>query len=339
MIRVGIIGAGLIGRERLDAVRKLSTKGLPVTIAGVFDASSELTQKAAADYQTQAYDSLEALLAADPDLVIVALPHDTTVPVALEALKGRGDVLIEKPMGRDLAEARRLIDAGGERLKIGFNYRFYPGIRRAMQDARSGRFGQLITIEFLLGHGCYPGQEKTWKLNLERAGGGCLIDPGIHLLDLCLLLAPEGLEVAGGSSWSGFWNTGIEEDVNLILHGAQFSVSLHVSIVHWRSVFRMAVHGTDGYGVVTGRNRSYGPQSYITGPRWGWQNAPSQAASEKLELESTSMDVFADEMEALLFPSGSEQDAWPRPATAAEALQGMYLLDAIREKLNLKRSF
>ena len=41
----------------------------------------------------------------------------------------------------------------------------------------------------------FPGQEKTWKLNEERAGGGCLIDPGIHLLDLCMLLAPDGLEV------------------------------------------------------------------------------------------------------------------------------------------------
>jgi 1,5-anhydro-D-fructose reductase (1,5-anhydro-D-mannitol-forming) len=339
MIRVGVIGCGLIGRERLDALKKLTAKGLPVTVGGVFDANAELTQKAATDYQTLAHDSVDALLAADYDLVVIALPHDLTVQIGLKALQGRGNVLIEKPMGRDLKEAKQLFDAGGDKLKVGFNYRFYPGIRQAIKDARSGRFGEVITIDFLLGHGCSPGQEKTWKLNEERAGGGCLIDPGIHLLDLCLLLAPEGLEVAGGSTWSGFWKTGIEEDVKLILRGKNMSISLHISIVLWRSVFKMAVHGTDGYGVVTGRNRSYGPQSYTVGPRWGWQSAPSQIASEKVELETDGMDVFADEMESLLFPTESADDAWPRAATSADALQVMELLDNIRVELGLRREF
>ena len=337
--RVGVVGAGLIGRERLDAVKKLAAKGHPISIAGVYDASAELTQKAADEYGTKGHSSLESLLAENHDLVVVALPHDITVPIALKALEGKGDVLIEKPMGRDLKEATRLVEAGGSRLKVGFNYRFYPGIRKAIQDAKDGRFGDVIAVEFLLGHGCFPGQEKTWKLNDERAGGGCLIDPGIHLLDLCLLLAEDGLEVAGGSSWKGFWKTGIEEDVNLILRAKNFSISLHVSIVHWRSQFRMAVHGTEAYGVVTGRNRSYGPQQYMVGPRWGWQLAPSQAASEKIELETNWMDVFADEMEAMLYPAAGEQGAWPRSASSADAMRVMELLDAIRQKLDLRRQY
>ncbi len=339
MIRVGVIGVGLIGRERLDAVKKLSAKGKPVAIAGVFDANSELARTTADQYQTQSYDNLDSFLTADHDLVVVALPHDIAVPVAIKALQGRGTVLIEKPMGRDLKESTRLVDAGGDRLRVGFNYRFYPGIRQAIIDARSGRFGDLIAIEFLLGHGCFPGQENTWKLNEERAGGGCLIDPGIHLLDLCLLLAPDGLEVAGGSTWSGFWNTGVEEDVNLVLRAPTFSIALHVSIVHWRSLFRMAIHGKEAYGIVAGRNRSYGPQSYTVAPRWGWQSAPSQLASEKLVLESDGMDVFADELEALLFPVAAQQDSWPRPATSAEAAKVMQLLDTIRQTLRLRREF
>jgi len=337
MIRVGVIGAGLIGRERLEAIKELRARNYPVTIAGVFDASTELTQKASADFDTQGHDNLDSFLSADYDLNVIALPHDISVPVALRALKGRGLVLLEKPMGRDLREASELFQAGGDRLKIGFNYRFYPGIRQAIKDAQNKRFGETITVEFLLGHGCFPGQEKTWKLNEERAGGGCLIDPGIHLLDICLLLAPDGLEVAGGTSWSGFWKTGIEEDVNLLLRGKTFSISLHVSIVLWRSVFRMAVHGTDGYGIVTGRNRSYGPQRYSTGQRWGWQTAPSQAASESVEIESVGADVFTDELEALLFPS--EKDCWPQPAASADALRVMELLDEIRKELGLRREF
>lgn len=339
MIQVGVVGAGLIGRERLDAVKKLSARGRPVQIGGVYDANSELTRKASVDFETKAHTSLEDLLAADYDLVVIALPHDITVPVALRALQTRSQVLVEKPMGRDLREADMLIEAGGDRLRNGFNYRFYPGIRQALKDARSGRFGDLVVVDFVLGHGCFPGQEKTWKLNAERAGGGCLIDPGIHLLDLCILLAPEGLEIAGGSTWSGFWKTGIEEDVNVILRAKTFSISLHISIVLWRSTFRMAVQGTKGYGVVTGRNRSYGPQEYCVGPRWGWQSAESQAASEQVLLESDGMDVFVNEMEALLFPSGSEKDQWPKPATSVQSLKVMQLLDGIRAELGLQREF
>src|ERR1035441_4976780 len=75
------------------------------------------------------------------------------------------------------------------------------GIRQAIRDALSGQFGTLINVSMVLGHGGAPGMEKGWKLDPIRAGGGCLIDPGIHLLDLCNLLAPEGLEPVGGTEW------------------------------------------------------------------------------------------------------------------------------------------
>jgi|GEM_PF-715593 len=338
-IQVGIVGAGLIGRERLDAIKKLAARGYDVKIRGVFDANPELTTKAANDYSTMAYSSLDELLAAPHDLVTLALPHDITVPIALRALEGNSNVLVEKPMGRDLKEAKLLHAHGGNRLKVGLNYRFYPGIRQAIQDMQRGRFGKIISVELHLGHGCSPGQDKTWKLQDERAGGGALIDPGIHLLDLCAVMAPEGLEVAGGSSWSGFWNTGIEEEVNVILQANSFAINVHVSIVHWRSEFRMTIRGTDGYGIVTGRNRSYGLQNYIVGPRWGWQHAPNQLASETQVLQSDGMDVFADEMESMLFPTPDKPDAAPASATSADALRVMELLHAIRAKLNLRNSY
>jgi predicted dehydrogenase len=197
----------------------------------------------------------------------------------------------------------------------------------------------LIAVEILLGHGCGPGQEKTWKLDEERAGGGCLIDPGIHLLDLCTQLFSSELKVAGGTTWSGFWNTGIEEEVSLVLSAKEVSVTLQISIVRWLSEFRMCIRGIDGYGVVTGRNRSYGPQKYVVGSRWGWRSAVSQAASEVLELESEGMDVFVQETEALLFPDEGDQQEWPRPASAAEGLRVMELLDDIRLHLGLRRVF
>jgi predicted dehydrogenase len=339
MIRVGVVGAGLIGRERILAVRQLAGEKLPVELVGVCDSDRALLERTAQEFSVPGLGEVEQLLRLEPDWVVVALPHDTALPVASEILKRGHSVLLEKPMGRDLQEARRLLEAGGDRLRVGFNYRFFSGIRQAIQDARRGAFGPLIAIDLVLGHGCSPGQEKTWKLDAERAGGGCLIDPGVHLLDLCLLLAPQSIEIAGANSWSGFWKTGIEEDAQLLLRtGDGVSISVQVSIVRWRSTFSLTIHGVEGYGMVTGRGRSYGPQTYRTGARWGWNSAPSQAASERLVVESAGLDSFIAETRALLFPTGGAE-AWPGPCTAADAFAVMELLDRIRQRLALPRHF
>jgi predicted dehydrogenase len=340
MIRIGVVGAGLIGRERILAIRELVRAELPVELIGICDCNRPLLEAAAKEFGVPGFDQVEQLLSLELDWVVVALPHDKSVPIALEILKHGHYVLLEKPMGRDLHEARQLFEAGGDKLRVGFNYRFFSGIRRAIQDARRGIFGRLIAIDMILGHGCSPGQEKTWKLDAARAGGGCLIDPGVHLLDLCLVLADQDIEISGATSWEGFWNTGIEEDAHLLLQTADgVSISVQVSIVRWRSTFSLTIHGMEGYGIVTGRGRSYGPQTYRVGTRWGWQSAPSQAASERLVVESNGLDSFTAETRALLFPAESVGSACPPPCTAKEALAVMELLDRIRQRLALPRRF
>ena len=154
------------------------------------------------------------------------------------------------------------------------------------------------------GHGGGPGQ-GSWKLDPVRAGGGVLIDPGIHLLDIITRLEGHPPKFVGGVAWSGFWNTGIEEDVHFIAAGSTSPVyDVKVSIVRWRSLFRLEVHGLEGYGIVEGRGRSYGPQRYLRGPRWGWQNHKSQMEAEELVVETDGTDVFIEEMRTLLFGDG-----------------------------------
>jgi predicted dehydrogenase len=329
-VRIGLIGAGLIGRERLQAVQQLRQRGRDISICGILDPNLPGLAELASKFQAPIRNSAEELFDYRPDWIFIATPHDTAADLGIQSL-GRGfQVLIEKPLGRSLAEAERILAAqvSPGQLWAGFNYRFYRGIAALIDDARSGKFGPLVSIRIELGHGCSPDITKGWKLDPVRAGGGCLIDPGIHLLDLCRLLSPAYLRVRGGWSWQGFWNTGVEEECRLHLDAGSFLIELDISIVRWRSTFRMEAHGTKGYGIVTGRNRSYGKQRYVRGKRWGWQSGVSQAESEELVLETNGDEVFADEMDALLF--GAATNPLP-PCSSREALEAMELLEQCRD--------
>ncbi len=170
-------------------------------------------------------------------------------------------------------------------------------------------------------------------MNKEKAGGGALIDPGIHLIDLCNLVA-KNLDFLAGKSWNGFWKTGIEEECRLLLTSENIPMlDLTVSVVRWRSTFRLEFFGEDGYGIVEGRGRSYGPQQYRRGKRWGWQSGKSQADSEELVLTSPCDEVFADELNSLLWESAANSHI--HLCTAAEAIENMKVLEKCRSPLEL----
>ena len=272
---IAVLGYGLVGKERVKALCDLHQQGFPVERILVVDPQLFHSNPPALPAIATPVSTLAEALSGAVSLVIIATPHDTAVKLLQEILPLSTHVLVEKPLGRCLEEASSIASkiSSDDQLLVGFNYRFFPGIRQAIRDALSGQFGTLINVSMVLGHGGAPGMEKGWKFDPIRAGGGCLIDPGIHLLDLCSLLAPEALEPVGGTSWSGFWNTGIEEEVHLLLKSREITFNLQISVVRWRSTFRMEIHGTEGYGIVTGRGRSYGRQVYVRGKRWGWQNA------------------------------------------------------------------
>lgn len=332
-MKVAVFGYGLIGRERVKALCELRAAGEDIAQIIVCDPFAANGKESAEKMGANWCDSLADVLALGPQLVVVATPHDAAVRLVERLLPGGARVLMEKPFGRSLAEAEQLAAQmrDDSQLVVGFNYRFFPGVAGLIADARAGRFGALITVNMVLGHGGSPGMNEGWKFDPVRAGGGCLIDPGIHLLDLCHRLSPDGIRVRGGRQWRGFWNTGIEEDVHLLLDAENFAINLQVSIVRWRSVFQIEAHGTEGYGIVTGRGRSYGPQRYRRGRRWGWQSGVPQEKSEEEISVSDCQESFRDELGALI-RGGSEPGA-PQPCTAREALQVMRTYQACLENL------
>jgi len=334
-VKVSLVGAGLIGKERLLSLKALQKKGRKVEIVGIFDPFAGDKKEISKEFNTKFFESIDSLFKADSDWVFIATPHDDAVEISKKALQKGFNVLVEKPLGRSYKEAKSIFDCIRKKnqLWVGFNYRFFDGISAVVSDIKRGEFGDIISINILMGHGGNPKDKQGWKLNMRKAGGCCLIDPGVHLLDICQLVAKRKLEVVCGIPWKGFWKTGIEEEASLLLRFGRTAINFQVSVVKWASTFRMEINGTKKYGVVTGRNRSYGDQQYIVGERWGWMKGGTQKDSEKTILVSANADSFTKEIDALLFGNSAKNSL--KPCSGKEALEVMKFLDKCRKSLKL----
>ena len=326
VIRIVVIGAGLIGRERIKAIDVLKKRGKMVELIGIFDPYSDKIDTLCKEHGAYPFKDIQQVIDSSPDWVILAVPHDEIVLIAVPIINASIHILLEKPLGRNLNEAKQILSHTkfDTQLAVGFNYRFFEGIRTLLNDAKNGMFGNIVSLNIFLGHGGDPNMKNGWKLDPIRAGGGCLLDPGIHLLDLSLLLFKNTPHVIKTIAWNGFWNTGIEEECIVLLKSDNSLINLQVSVVHWKSIFRMEINGTDGYGMVTGRGRSYGIQTYVRGKRWGWLSGKSQSESEELVLKTNGEEVFADELDALFF---GQSKYGVTPCNSKDGLKIMELYD------------
>ena len=337
-MKVVIIGFGLIGRERYNALRELQHVGFPINEIGVYDPYIPEENK----YNSGIiwFESLKEIEENNPDWVIVCTPHDVAVEIVKIVSKWACSILMEKPFGRNYKEALELDSLFNNdlinRCYVGFNYRFYPGIQKIYADYRNGLFGEIINVNCEIGHGGNPDDANTWKSSPEFNGSGALCDPGIHMLDLLNQFCIYGIVPKYGTAYKGVWNTGIQEEVNLILtsknpvDGKNFSINLKSSLVHWRSTFRFEIWGDKGYGIVTGRGRSYGPMEYVRGEKWGWKKGVSQRESEQLVSLSTCELSFYDELKALFFEKNDHKGNLVHrlePCNSFEALLDMKLYE------------
>jgi predicted dehydrogenase len=330
-IKICQVGAGLIGQERISALLNLIKAGRNVELAAVHDPYLKDPPEIIKKNGLRLVPSLDEIFSAGPDWIFISTPHDAAVELVKTALARGHNVLVEKPLGRNLAETSALVAAQvrENQLYVGCNYRFYDGINALLADVQQNVFGNIISVNMMLGHGGNPKDKLSWKLNPEKAGGGVLIDPGIHMLDLCQGMFPN-LQVENVLGWHGFWKTGIEEEAHVLMKNGQSIINLQLSIVRWRSMFRIEINGDEGYGIVEGRGRSYGRQRYVRGKRWGWMAGRSQKDSEEIVAETDGDAVFEKEISALLFGNAQNSIA---PCNGSEAMAGMKLLEVCRGKI------
>jgi predicted dehydrogenase len=295
-----IIGCGLIGRKRAAAISKAD--GIRLRFACDLDPSraADVARlvpgcEAAGDFRT---------VIADPgvDAVIVSTLNASLAPIALAAVRAGKHVLIEKPgalAASELGELERASAAAGTLVRIGYNHRFHPALRKAREIVDSGIIGPLMFLRGRYGHGGRKGYDREWRADPKLSGGGELIDQGVHLIDLASWFLGDFPTVEGHAA-TYFWDMKVDDNAFLSLRTAAGQTAwLHVSCTEWKNMFSLEIYGRVGKLSVDGLGGSYGPERlthYQMLPQMGppetkaWE-FPATDDSWALETEAFAQDI------------------------------------------------
>jgi UDP-N-acetyl-2-amino-2-deoxyglucuronate dehydrogenase len=320
-MKIIVAGAGLIGAQRIQALTKLAAvKEIAVLDPKVAE-GTKLSAKAIAASEPAAFGGKY-------DAAIVATPHDTAVELLPKVFPIAPFVLVEKPLGRIVAEAESLIATAkrsASRIFVGLNYRFLKNVQHLQKLLSSGEYGKVLGVDAVLSHGAQPGYEKSWKTDAVRCGGGVCIDPGIHLFDL-LVWFFGGAELATGHLSRQFWNIQVEDHASLVLTlpgGA--AANIYLSLSSWQSRMELTVETEKAQFLLRGRGKFYGAQCLTIITKWPWLQ-PEQPRETQFDygMEDVSLQLETEEFIAAC--SGTQ--AKLNIATSDDALKSMRIIDA-----------
>ena len=182
MVTLGFLGTGWIGRNRMEAM--LATgEGKAVAICDPNAHMAAQAQELAPDAQIVA--TFDELLACEPDGIVIATPSALHADQCIRAFERGAAVFCQKPLGRSAAEVEAVLDAARKAdrlLGVDLSYRHTAAVQ-AIRD-RLPELGDVFAADLTF-HNAY-GPQSGWFWDPQLSGGGCLIDLGVHLVDLAL---------------------------------------------------------------------------------------------------------------------------------------------------------
>jgi predicted dehydrogenase len=194
-------------------------------------------------------------LAADPsiDAVVIGTPNALHAPQAIACLRAGKHVLVEKPMARTLTEAEAMnaaADEGGALLMVAHCWRFHADVRRLRDRIEAGELGEVTKTR---GYGVHAGWGPSgWFVDPDLAGGGALLDMGVHAIDTARFLlgdpVPQRVCATIGTRYGDYL---VDDDGILLIRWSDGTSSLVES--GWWHPHRggleaeTEVYGTGGY--------------------------------------------------------------------------------------------
>jgi predicted dehydrogenase len=184
--RIGFLGLGWIGQHRM---RALHDSGEAEVVAIADPSTAALDAARAVVPRAEPVSGLPALLDAGLDALVIATPSAQHADQAIAALERGVAVFCQKPLGRDAAEAQRVVDAAraaDRALGVDLSYRHTRAVRAVHELVRAGSLGEIFAADLVF-HNAY-GPDKAWFYDRAQAGGGCVMDLGVHLIDLAFFI-------------------------------------------------------------------------------------------------------------------------------------------------------
>lgn len=324
LISVGIIGFGTMGRIRHDAISH-NGQGRVVAIAD--------PQQRPELPGVRAYASADDLIA-DPQVeaVFICTPTYLNKPLTIRALEASKHVFCEKPPAFNAREVEEVIAAeqrtGGKRLMYGFNHRHHDSVKKAKELIDSGIYGRVLWMRGRYGKSVDQGFFSNWRTQKELAGGGILIDQGIHMLDLFLMMAGDFDEALAYVS-NLYWKLDVEDNVFAIFRNRDGVVaSLHSTMTQWRHLFAFEIFLEQGYIVINGlltTSGTYGAEELTIAKNR--TTAPAATWSDEERIQYTVNNSWFYEIEH--FFDAIEQNKPVQVGTSQDALKLMRLIDKI----------
>ena len=314
-LKVGIAGYGVVGKRRRGVIDALDTMETVAVSDRVLDGDGVF------DDGVRYFDDYRKLLEQDLDVLFVSLSNDINADATICGLEHGLHVFCEKPPGRDVADIARVIACEKERpglkLKYGFNHRYHDSVRDALAFLHSGDLGDVINLRGIYGKSqLITFNQTSWRTQRALAGGGVLLDQGIHMVDLLRLFAGEFTDIHSFVS-NSVWNHDVEDNAYALMRTADGKVAmLHSSASQWRHRFGLEITLTKGSlnlaGILSG-SKSYGAETLTIARTTGDDRGDPEEEVRGYEHDPSWADEVAEFSEAVLkdtpIGNGSSEDA------------------------------
>ncbi|BAE48936.1 Gfo/Idh/MocA family protein [Paramagnetospirillum magneticum] len=316
-LRVGIAGYGVVGQRRRQFIDQRDDMVTVAVCDRTFKGEGVLPDG------LRHYTNAQRLMEAETlDALFVCLTNDVAAEVTCAGLERGLHVFCEKPPGRDVADIERVIACEarhpGLKLKYGFNHRYHDSVRDALALLASGELGRVLNMRGVYGKSQFIsyGAHSDWRTQRAVAGGGILLDQGIHMVDLMRLFGDEFDEVKSIVT-NDFWKHDIEDNAYALMRSRTGVVAmLHSTATQWRHRFNLEITLEKGALILSGilsGSKSYGAETLTVVWADGDDNGDPKEQTTRYNRDPSWADEIAEFADAVLrggaVVAGSSNDA------------------------------
>lgn len=324
--KIGIIGYGVMGKTRHTAVTEIK-KGTVVAISEP-SIGAEIN-----GIPNVSHD--EIINNPDIDIVFVCTPNFLNKELTVRALNAGKHVFCEKPPAFTGTDVEEIIEAelkSGKKLMYGFNHRHHDSVMHMKQLIDSGTYGKVLWLRGRYGKSVTKDYFNQWRAKKELAGGGILMDQGIHMLDLFLHLSGD-FDVVKAEVSNLYWHMDVEDNAFVILKESATGkvASLHSTMSQWRHLFSLEIFLEKGYMVLNGlitSTMSYGEETLSVAKNRS--TAPAATWQDEVITKYVNNNSWRYEMDH--FFDSVDQDTPITIGNSDDALKLMRIIDKVYEQ-------